>query len=81
MVRVGMAVSWEHDKLFAQAGVMLVLEAATAVMVPLIIAFAVIDLFLCALARIDGKPIAAPTEPYGRGQRLPTLINPDIDTR
>lgn len=77
-----MSLAWrymgEDKKLFILATAMLVLEAATAVVVPLVIAY-VINYLTARLAQLDGKPLAPPLSPLA-AVGLPTLINQDVDT-
>jgi ATP-binding cassette subfamily B protein/subfamily B ATP-binding cassette protein MsbA len=63
---------------FIFAGALLAFEAATAVYVPLIVAF-VIDYLTLRLQQLDGKAIPPPLSPLGL-LHLPPIINPDIDT-
>jgi len=67
-----------ENKLFSTATLMLIFEAATAVVVPLLMAY-VINYLTARLAQIDGKPILPPPTPLAM-VGLPTVINPDIDT-
>lgn len=67
----------EHG-LFILAGVMLVLEAITSVIIPLVIAY-VINYLTVRLAQIDGRAVLPPLSPLA-AVGLPTVVNPDIDT-
>ncbi len=67
----------DQKSMFTLAGLMLAIEAATAVLVPLIGAF-VIDYLTGRLAQIDGKPIPRPLSPLELVGMQP-LINPDVD--
>ena len=64
--------------MFTKAGLLLAFEAATAVMIPLIVAY-VIDYMALRLSQLSGNPVAPPLTPLGM-LGLPPLINPDIDT-
>ncbi|RPI97403.1 MAG: ABC transporter ATP-binding protein, partial [Chloroflexi bacterium] len=67
-----------QKRTFGMAGLLLVFEAATAVIVPLAGAF-VIAYMAQRLSQLDGKDIPPPLSPLGH-LGLPRLINPDVDT-
>jgi ABC-type multidrug transport system fused ATPase/permease subunit len=65
-------------KLFILAGVMLVLEAASATVIPLQVAY-VIDYLTVRVAQLRGQAVPPPLSPLA-ALGLPTLFNPDFDT-
>lgn len=65
-------------KLFFLAGIMLVFEAASAVIIPLLVAY-VIDYMTVRLAQLGGAAVAPPSSPL-TVLGLPTIFNSDLDT-
>jgi ABC-type multidrug transport system fused ATPase/permease subunit len=65
-------------RVFVQAGLLLIIEAATAVLIPLVIAY-VINYMTARLAQLDGKPIAPPLTPLNV-LGLPSIVDRDIET-
>jgi len=67
-----------QQRQFILAGVMLVFEAASAVVIPLQVAY-VIDYLTVRLAQLGGKAVAPPLSPLA-AVGLPNVFNPDLDT-
>jgi ABC-type multidrug transport system fused ATPase/permease subunit len=64
---------------FILAGLMLILEALTAVLIPLLIAYLIDGYLTPRIALLTGKAVAPPLSPLMRFG-LPTIIDPDVDT-
>ena len=64
---------------FILAGVMLVLESLTAVLIPLVIAYLIDGYLTPRIGQLSGKAVAPPLSPLMR-LGLPTIIDRDVDT-
>src|SRR5262245_1178177 len=64
---------------FLLAGLMLVLEALAAVLIPLLIAYLIDGYLTPRIAQLSGKGVAPPLSPLMR-LGLPTIVDRDIDT-
>jgi ABC-type multidrug transport system fused ATPase/permease subunit len=78
MVRLVSRFMGSETRLFTLAGFMLVFEAATAVLIPLLLAY-VIDYVAGRISQITGAVVIPPPSPL-QLVGLPTIINPDVDT-
>jgi len=70
--------SGNSRRIFVLAAVMLVFEAATATLIPLLVAY-VINYLSIRLAQIGGKPVILPPHPLSL-LGIPSFIDPDLET-
>src|SRR5512141_1654984 len=70
--------SGNSRRIFILSALMLIFEAATATLIPLLIAY-VINYLSLRLAQIGGKPVVLPLHPLGY-LGLPSFVDPDFET-
>lgn len=70
--------SGNSRRIFTLSALMLIFEAATATLIPLLIAY-VINYLSIRLSQIGGKPVVLPLHPLGY-LGLPAFVDPDFET-
>ena len=78
VVRLLARFTGNEKRVFALASLMLIIEAATAVLIPLVVAY-VINYMTARLAQLDGKAIAPLLTPLN-WLGLPSLLDKDVET-